>query len=130
MISTFPETAIPAKAVALLLSDSSTNVTPRTLWTPWTDACWTAGSCASRWLAMAGPLHPSAEEAAAAVVDGMAEVANEVVPVIATVVVPARPNVLAGDSVGHTPGHGLAPGTDPVREANHPAARIPDPAAP
>lgn len=99
-------------------------------WTPWTDACWTAGSCASRWLAMAGPLRPSVEEAAA-VADGMAEDANEVAPVTVTVVVvPARQIVPAADPVGLTPDHDHALGTGPARAANHPAARTPDPAAP
>lgn len=79
---------------------------------------------------MAGPLHPSAEEAAAAVVDVMAEVANEVGPVIATVVVPARQIVHVVEFVDHTPDRDHAPGTDPVREANHPVARTPDPAVP
>lgn len=56
---------------------------------PWTDACWTAGSCAFRWPAMDGPLLLSAVEVEA-VADDMAEVANVAVPVIAIVAVPAR----------------------------------------
>lgn len=77
---------------------------------------------------MAGPHHPNVEEAAA-VADAMAVDAIEVVLVIVTAVVPARQIVLEAESVGRTPDHGHAPGTDPVREANHPAAKNPDPAA-
>lgn len=59
-------------------------------------------------------------------VDGMAEDANEAVPVIATVVVPVRPIVPVAESVGHTRDRGHAPGIVLAREANPPAARTPD----
>lgn len=78
---------------------------------------------------MADPHHPNVE-AAAAEVDATAVDAIEVVLVIATAVVPARQIVLEAESAGRTPDHGHAPGTDPAREANHPAAKNPDPAAP
>lgn len=95
---------------------------------PWTDVCWTVGSCAFRWPAMDGPLRPHVVEAAVAE-DAMAEVANVAVPVTAIAVVPARQNVPVADFAGLIPGLGLAPGTVPAREANRPAARSPDPAA-
>lgn len=78
---------------------------------------------------MAGLHHPSVEEAAV-VVDVMAVDVTEVAHVIVTVVVPARQIVHEAESVARTPDHDHAPGTDHVREANHPAAKTPDPAAP
>lgn len=44
-----------------------TSATPRTHWRPWTDACWTAGSCACRWRATAVPRRRRAATAAAVV---------------------------------------------------------------
>lgn len=77
---------------------------------------------------MADQHHPSVEEEAV-VVDVMAVDAIEVVLVIATVAVPAR-QIVPEESVGRTLDHGLAPGTDPDREANLPVAKTPDPAVP
>lgn len=62
----------------------------RMLSMPWTDVCWTAGSCASRWPAMDGPLRPHAVEAAVVAEDAMAVDANVAGPVTVIAVVPAR----------------------------------------
>lgn len=98
---------------------------------PWMGACWMAGSSAFRWPAMDGQLRlrvvPEVADETAA------DAANGVVRGTVPDVVPARWNVVAAVvevAAGRIPVRTRAPVTDPAPEANLPAERTPDRAAP